>query len=1710
MSGVEDMVATAYIAADSDIGYPASNVPEAQLVLYQTVPLHIDNLFPYTRALPVHAVPSPNNPTGTSENKSRLGHHDQLAAHLEGNIKSSLYTLTSQPDTCIQWRLLADRKTLELRPLHWVASTDASQEQTKQQYFDAQAIEEAGGEVSACVTSTWCFESPLLDSVVIAEHISSEERVSISITLCSQDGVIYRLGFASVWEISSDSINVNSCTSWYQIEWCHDAGNQIVSGRMPVLFDGLDARTLAAGCEDSALVWLQWQHIPDEVCGSLQGYVVERVTSSSGILRSVKGLIPRILRRGGSTMSEEESSSGRPISFAITQVLDSSVQYAVTLSRDRKLRFWSSNQASSCQHEEQLPQLDILGCPIPANPHDSSSPLLDSSVHRYIRVVSHDLEAWPGGSGIESNKSNVFGVLVFVPDEATPYFTLLQVSIDSQGRINNVQTVMYKVCKATSGASRLMSDDELVDFQLSRHEELVPTLVEGPNGQPVDEEVLGSYWALWALWERSQESVLTYTYFSLRSDTSSSADDPQLQFDGHPILGERWYSTLAQQQGLKPTNDGPQIKEIEAQLARSTNIQHGTNDKTNEDSGGSNSDAQNDPDAHNTNELAVQVADISKAFLDHLFHPTRFDRGVLEHALSLYEASARDRGYDFPATQYQATSSSPHLRQRVATVVGSFLRAETSRRNGTILVDEYYRALFTEWMRYSTLCARMQRIANTPRSLALCQSTGMVSIVSGNSISTLQTASEIEWMHALSQRDPAASILLSAPEHSIAKKYPDLSQGNARAELARLISAASYLREAMPLDRLSALNDEMMQEASGEILVSFESRAAELFEKYAVNSIKVRHVKHAAKLLGLCRAPGDTIRNLLQALVESTDITSPLTLADDPQSFKSSASMDGLFTSAFAMSTNARFELARDIGFMLICISYYCEEMGCVDIGNILLLLSHSFGIFSLFAIAQWVASQSISESSDGALVDDSTAADGFLRKFSVLNINKRRDSAGSIVSKPSAEQIALKPNKKGPAFVYSIMHNVINSSYSLRFAGRSGLFADMVAEGVAQIYANVGFSAGWAGHPSLVLGSAAQTNFLLFAAHMEKTAPAEMAEAFLQFLPKSTAACYLNGLIALRMRDYSAAGDFFANAGIAYAQVFEGIRESVDLQYVLPRPVLESGLAYTYHEHIADLFEAARSFAGVSRFSHLALESLQEEAELEGSGITAALAKERRQKLWFKIFHAELELNAYEKAYIAVMANPDQKLQQDCLRHLVGVLCEREGGVAILCRLSFAGLQEDVERSLLFKARHSDILAKPNYYKILYSFHVYRGNYRNAASAMYQYARRLSVHMLYGGDVSRLLVEQGQALLGCINGLSLVDKQYAWVVVGRQQGAGDGLDSTGFGASDGNTKRKRRRIAIGRYDTTSSGQSQDIDIIEIADVQREYMLCMARITLGATFQELFSCNVLLEPEDAVALYVKTGMYDNAMSFAKEFELKLDYVFLALVQKCLELSAVNSAETQREQTPEAFWENRGLQSVVGTPSERAWRLLQHYLDREEPNEKLDQHYRLLVADAVLRAECDAELAPWLTSRLLRQCPQDLVRLCMRNGCVTEGAGFLLQHINSLCIKISSPEAVSSLFKKTREFWLPYQLIDQTMGIMDDAIVRFEEAVGKIKQAKKQGGSDSEATRLKSLHKSYRERLSGLQRLRGDLQSAFDRYMEFAARESCDISEQCDS
>lgn len=78
----------------------------------------------------------------------------------------------------------------------------------------------------------------------------------------------------------------------------------------------------------------------------------------------------------------------------------------------------------------------------------------------------------------------------------------------------------------------------------------------------------------------------------------------------------------------------------------------------------------------------------------------------------------------------------------------------------------------------------------------------------------------------------------------------------------------------------------------------------------------------------------------------------------------------------------------------------------------------------------------------------------------------------------------------------------------------------------------------------------------------------------------------------------------------------------------------------------------------------------------------------------------------------------PHRRKQQ--LKELVSVMCQKGDG-AQLSLFPFPGLQEDVERMLVSKAQQTPVLSLPNYYRTLFAYHTYRGDYKKGTCVLHE-----------------------------------------------------------------------------------------------------------------------------------------------------------------------------------------------------------------------------------------------------------------------------------------------------------------------------------------------------------------------------------------------------
>ncbi|KAK1571816.1 hypothetical protein Q3G72_023439 [Acer saccharum] len=138
------------------------------------------------------------------------------------------------------------------------------------------------------------------------------------------------------------------------------------------------------------------------------------------------------------------------------------------------------------------------------------------------------------------------------------------------------------------------------------------------------------------------------------------------------------------------------------------------------------------------------------------------------------------------------------------------------------------------------------------------------------------------------------------------------------------------------------------------------------------------------------------------------------------------------------------------------------------------------------------------------------------------------------------------------------------------------------------------------------------------------------------------------------------------------------------------------------------NLFHANVAVASSGQGASQALQSLSHEAGLPHLAFDGCLSS----AAW-KLHYYQWVMQMFEQYNVS----EDEESKYICLRRFVIVLYERKA-TKLLCdgKLPFIGLAEKIERELAWKAERSDVLAKPNPYKLLYAFEMQRHNWRRAA----------------------------------------------------------------------------------------------------------------------------------------------------------------------------------------------------------------------------------------------------------------------------------------------------------------------------------------------------------------------------------------------------------
>ena len=363
--------------------------------------------------------------------------------------------------------------------------------------------------------------------------------------------------------------------------------------------------------------------------------------------------------------------------------------------------------------------------------------------------------------------------------------------------------------------------------------------------------------------------------------------------------------------------------------------------------------------------------------------------------------------------------------------------------------------------------------------------------------------------------------------------------------------------------------------------------------------------------------------------------------------------------------------------------------------------------------------------------------------------------------------------------------------------------------------------------------------------------------------------------------------------------------------------------------------------------------------------------------KLWNIAFKYYLRLGHVSEAYEAMTSNPDVSSRGDCLRQLVVTLHDRRQ-LSTLVSLPYMDMLPDVVAILEDRARAADPLT-PQFYDVLYAFHVSRCNYRKAAAVMYEWARRLE------GEPAGLQ-RQARCYLACVNTLQLVSAESAWLV----------------------------RPEPGR-----------VGVLTLPEIRREADLVSARLRLqeweAAEGGPAGTAAVAAAgPPELVARLVAARLYTDAVQVARAHQLSVEPVVR-------ELAAALAAGRDGSAW---LWLGRcqlpGEAAAAGSAAEQTAALLRQVLAEAPAGDT-----RLLRAAAERFLQLARPLPAWQAAQYERSNAAELGRQLLRAGQLEPAGQLLLRLLEALLG--AAPERFglqSALHAGAPPVWLPYSLLDQ--------------------------------------------------------------------------------
>lgn len=412
------------------------------------------------------------------------------------------------------------------------------------------------------------------------------------------------------------------------------------------------------------------------------------------------------------------------------------------------------------------------------------------------------------------------------------------------------------------------------------------------------------------------------------------------------------------------------------------------------------------------------------------------------------------------------------------------------------------------------------------------------------------------------------------------------------------------------------------------------------------------------------------------------------------------------------------------------------------------------------------------------------------------------------------------------------------------------------------------------------------------------------------------------------------------------------------------------------YWQTVVTVFEAQNHHHMVVKAARLALRRTQNPGIFWGSCFRHNMLLRNYAEAYMDVQAANSFAEAHANGNPASLFQAAEVLVRRLRKFVVDVV--NNGDSDVLCQFPFVGRHIGLVSEILSELASLSDVDQPecNYYEILHAFFVYRGNYRQAAACMHEYATRLRVE----SHAADALEHVSSALSAALSALRLSPPHLQWIAPTGRSFASSSTDGLS-GAQEPVLKRSQVGMSTSSLASLASAAGQGAiqdDVLSLRTLEEEYAMVSARASLR-------HCAAPVGPSDAFTLLIANGRIGQALSLGSLFRLDLSPAFDVITRRALGLQTGGSLLGGQDDEWADFVDE----------GEKPWtvvqRLVEHYDSRQS-----NFAYARAVAMTVLADDAGLRVPAWLTDYLRKNNAESLLELLLTHGRLDEAFVLLMQ------------------------------------------------------------------------------------------------------------------